>query len=301
MATFKLSGSPLPSTFKGNPQQLYQAMLSRMQVESDGSLFTDSDTAPSGNQGPWLKGGTKWYVWDAETSSYVPLDVSDSVTFQISVADKTTPPDPGVYQFWLKTSGATILGLFYFVGTTSGWQPVFSEELINDSVATAMLQDGAVTAQKIASKAVGSDELADDLPVGKLDSGQSRQLLSTVGTTPQWVSLIIASSEQAIAGSGSTISAQTITVNHDLAVVPNIVRWVLRCKTAEFGYSVGDEVDLLSTVTANSGKSPTTAANASHLQLILQGTLSILRPDSPTGAVHITVGNWVAVAYYAAA
>src|SRR6185437_3034536 len=101
---FVIEGAPLPVNFRGTPQQLFDAILDRIEVQGEGDLITISDTAPAGNQGPWLKGGTKWYVWDETSSSYIPLDVSDSIHAQIYVGDSGTAPDPAQFKFWVQTS-----------------------------------------------------------------------------------------------------------------------------------------------------------------------------------------------------
>lgn len=93
----------LPATFRGNPQDLAVAMLARMKILSpDGSSFIfTGDTKPTSNVGPWLKGGTQWYVWDSTINDYVPLDVSPSITapywFQAGLPSGTNPP------LWFKT------------------------------------------------------------------------------------------------------------------------------------------------------------------------------------------------------
>lgn len=98
-----IQGSQLPATFKGKPNDLFQAMLARMRIVSPSgtSFFVTSDTEPSSNQGPWLKGGTQWWVWSADLKRYVPLDISESETHWFWMGS-TTPPsaNPPV---WLKT------------------------------------------------------------------------------------------------------------------------------------------------------------------------------------------------------
>jgi hypothetical protein len=97
-----ISAAPLPATFKGTPQDLFSAMVSRMQILSpNGANFIFvGDVEPTSNVGPWLKGGTQWYVWNSTLSRYVPVDISASETkfFQISA----TAPDPTVTPVWLR-------------------------------------------------------------------------------------------------------------------------------------------------------------------------------------------------------
>jgi len=96
--------SPLSPTFAGTPQDLANEMLRRMKILSPSgvSFISTSDTMPASNVGPWLKGGTQWYVWDETLNTYVPLDISPSFTIPfwqgLSVPAGTVPP------VWLKTT-----------------------------------------------------------------------------------------------------------------------------------------------------------------------------------------------------
>lgn len=122
-----IQGSHLPATFKGTPDDLFVAMLQRMKIVSPTgqSFFIISDTEPSSNLGPWLKGGTQWWVFDPELKRYVPLDISESETrwFQVGSTTPTTA-DPPV---WLRTTNnpteaepsiGTPIAWYLFDGTT---------------------------------------------------------------------------------------------------------------------------------------------------------------------------------------
>ena len=65
-----IQAAPLPLTFEGNPNEFLAAMVQRMRVVSpNGANFIFiGDVAPTTNVGPWLKGGTQWYVVEHETS-----------------------------------------------------------------------------------------------------------------------------------------------------------------------------------------------------------------------------------------
>lgn len=120
--------SPLSPTFAGTPQDLATEMIRRIKVLSPGgtNFIFIGDTAPSSNVGPWLKNGTKWYVWSPAISQYVPVDVTDSVTksffMGFSTPIGTTPP------LWLQTtqdpsaangnSFGQPIGWFFWNGTT---------------------------------------------------------------------------------------------------------------------------------------------------------------------------------------
>lgn len=94
----------LPSTFRGTPQDLASAMVTRMEIQSPSGtnfIFT-GDVEPTSNVGPWLKNGTQWYVWSSSLNQYVPQDLSASITIPFFISNSqppsTTPP------VWLQTT-----------------------------------------------------------------------------------------------------------------------------------------------------------------------------------------------------
>lgn len=99
-----IQASQIPPTFKGTPQQFFEAMLKRMKIVSPtGTNFIFiGDTEPTSNVGPWLKDGNKWYVFDPDLKRYVPLDISDSETTWYHIG--ATTPDSSVPPVWLRTT-----------------------------------------------------------------------------------------------------------------------------------------------------------------------------------------------------
>jgi len=99
-------GAQLPATFVGTPNDLFRAMLERMKIVSPTgvSFFVTGDIEPSGNQGPWLKSGVEWFVWDPDLKHYVPLKISSSEQRWFWMGS-TTPPNANP-PVWLKTTGA---------------------------------------------------------------------------------------------------------------------------------------------------------------------------------------------------
>lgn len=120
----------IPPTFRGTPSQFANAMVRRMEIVSPqgtGFIFT-GDTEPTSNVGPWLRGGTKWYVWDESINRYVPLDISDSETIWFHIGAGT--PSSSTPAVWLRTtltpteanpSAGRALGWYVFDGTN--WVP----------------------------------------------------------------------------------------------------------------------------------------------------------------------------------
>jgi hypothetical protein len=125
-----VQAAKLPATFEGSPQDWADALVKRMKIVSpNGTNFIFiGDVEPTSNVGPWLRDGTKWYVFDPNIKRYVPLDISDSETKWFSVGASTPiTSDPPV---WLRTtkdqteadpSIGSPIGWYIFNG--AGWVP----------------------------------------------------------------------------------------------------------------------------------------------------------------------------------
>ena len=110
-----IEAAPLPAQFEGTPQALFEAMLARMKIKSPAGInfIQIGDTEPSSNQGPWLKNGTKWYVWSDEEKKYVPLDISDSISAPFVVSE--SQPSTGEIPLWLQTVNGVPVAWRYYV------------------------------------------------------------------------------------------------------------------------------------------------------------------------------------------
>ena len=71
-------GSALPSNFRGTPQQLFDAMIARLYLDTQEALalFKTGSVLPTSDEGPFLLNGQEWYVWDSGTGAYIPAVVS---------------------------------------------------------------------------------------------------------------------------------------------------------------------------------------------------------------------------------
>ena len=99
------------------------------------------------------------------------------------------------------------------------------------------------------------------------------------------------SSEITFTGSDHAKSAA-----HGLSAIPSLIQAVIRCKTAELGYSIGDEVYISPQVT--SGNMCQAWANATNVGVTGGGTNFsgiYLNNKTTTGYGTITPGNWVFV------
>lgn len=99
-----LQASPLPTTFKGSPNDFFAEMIKRMRILSpSGTNFIFiGDTEPTSNVGPWLKNGTQWYVWDEVTKRYIPQNISASFTPSFFLGNSR--PSSTNPTLWLQTT-----------------------------------------------------------------------------------------------------------------------------------------------------------------------------------------------------
>lgn len=119
-----LVSSPLPADFVGGPQELFEAMTERFEIQSPvgTNFFVVGDVEPSSNQGPWLKGGTEWWVFDSTVGGYVPLNIDNSI-LTLFIVSSTEPEAPGAddANIWLRTANGRVIGWYFWTGTV--WRP----------------------------------------------------------------------------------------------------------------------------------------------------------------------------------
>ncbi|NOS67895.1 MAG: hypothetical protein HOO67_06080 [Candidatus Peribacteraceae bacterium] len=115
--------APLPGDFEGSPQDMAEAMVERMEIQSPvgTNFFVVGDIEPTSDQGPWLKNGDRWYVFSATDGKYVPINLEDSL--DLFTIGATLPGQPGVNDplLFIRTTGSRSLGWYGWDGST--WRP----------------------------------------------------------------------------------------------------------------------------------------------------------------------------------
>lgn len=81
------------------------------------------------------------------------------------------------------------------------------------------------------------------------------------------------------------------TVSHGLGSIPKQYQIVLRCKTAEYGYAIGDEVhfDLMD---GDGARIQGAWANATSLGVRLGTSPPVVKHRASSGVIAITAANW---------
>ena len=120
----KIVAAQLPPDFAGNTAELYRAFVERLEILSPvgTNFFVVGSVEPPSDQGPWLKDGTAWWVFDTSLGRYVPADISASTTSLFTVSE-STPPDPttGSANIWLRLKTNRVLGWYFWDG--AAWRP----------------------------------------------------------------------------------------------------------------------------------------------------------------------------------
>lgn len=124
-----LQGAPLPVDFSGSPQDLFAEFIRRTKIVSPTgtNFFFVGDTEPTSNVGPWLRGGTQWFVWDEDLKRYVPLDITSSEKKWFHAG--ATTPTSSTPPVWLRTTqdettpGAIGRAIGWYVFDGSSWVP----------------------------------------------------------------------------------------------------------------------------------------------------------------------------------
>lgn len=91
---FTITMSALPVGFAGDPQELADAIADRLTItpSEPWSSFINGGAAPTSDEGPWLKLGQQWFVWDVGTGAYIPLVVDGAGIIPASITAAAFAP-----------------------------------------------------------------------------------------------------------------------------------------------------------------------------------------------------------------
>jgi hypothetical protein len=143
------------------------------------------------------------------------------------------------------------------------------------SVGTDQIADGAITSGKIANGTAGKY-------LGFDGSGNPAELDPPSGGV---FSESYESSDQTITASS------TLNVAHGLTGIPSLVHVVLKCVTAESGYSVGDEV-IPHYYSNRSVGGFAFSADATNVTIITTPYIDIANKGAPASNFNITMSKW---------
>lgn len=136
----RLRLNALSPAFEGTPQEFMAELvrLSSIVSPTDFLYVVVGGSAPTTNEGIWLKDGTKPYVWDTGTSQYIPAVLTDSLTsildaiaaLQGQVGDgrvifSATEPaaEDRANSIWVQTSSSRPVALRWWTGTVWAYLP----------------------------------------------------------------------------------------------------------------------------------------------------------------------------------
>ncbi len=229
---FEITAHPLPSDFKGTPQQLLAAWLERIVITADDVAMISSDVMPTGNQGPWFKNGNQLWVWNG--TEYAPMSVSNVVPPEVFIGD--TAPDPDTYPLWFRITDANApVGLYTFLDGAWETQDL---GLQNGAITEIKIADLAVTAVKIASSAVTPSKISNGLSLDLwTPAGSPNDFMRTVAGAPTW------QSDRVVFADLDIVPGTLHTFHHGLGSIPFRVEIYFVAKT-DFDFSTGF-IDLL--------------------------------------------------------
>ncbi len=170
---------------------------------------------------------------------------------------------------------------------------VTSSVLADDAVATATIADDAVTTAKIADNAVTNALMADDaVGVAELSATGSPSASTFLRGDNAWAAPAVLPAAT-FTSSEQTVAVDTVLdVPHGLGAIPSLVQVRLRCKTADVGYSVGDEIVVSSGPVDLVDDSGWTVQTDATNVTILQGISIPVINQGSLNASSITVGSW---------
>lgn len=250
----------------------------------DGSGKIPTSQLPSAALGGLDYQGT----WNASTNSpAIPVASSANKGYYYKVSVAGTTSISGINDWgvgdWIVSNGSSWdkVDNSESVGSVAGLTGIISGASLKTalSISYSDISGLGSAAQKTAGAANGVATLDG---AGKLTPSQSRAIF-----TQQYTS-----SDQAITAGGA------LTLAHGLGVKPLLTRALLVCQTAEYGYSVGDEVEIKyyqdNSGSGNVGIGMAVVSDATNVNIRFGGhTNPIYLISKDTGAaVGITPANW---------
>jgi hypothetical protein len=171
---------------------------------------------------------------------------------------------------------------------------------------TAVIADSSITTAKVADNAVTLAKLEDGIQgdvlyygasgaPARLAAGTAGEVLQTngAGANPTWEAGPIFTEQ--FESTGQTISAAgTLTLAHGLAAQPKLYFTYIKCTTAEYNYSIGDEVPVPMNGNSNNSYGVTVVPDGTNLNIRFGSNAAVFQVlNKTTGAsANITLGSW---------
>lgn len=220
------------------------------------------------------------YWIDTTTNTLKRRNAANSAWIVIDTRDEA---------FVVSRSSNTILGLSdygkTFLATSTFTQTLTAAATLGDGWFCFYRNDGA----GVITIDPNSSETIDGLTTITLQPAESIRIGcngSAFKTQGRWS---FESAETALGAAGSNT-----TFAHGLGVVPRAVYVILRCKTAELGYSIGDEIAWVAnaTQTVSGGPNVTIYADATNVGIVTNSNAPVLVRKDTFANAGITAANW---------
>jgi hypothetical protein len=187
------SVSPMPSNFRGTQQQFAEAIVSRLAITSPTtiSFFVSGPTAPTSNEGPWLKNGMTWYVWNVTTGAYIPQVIEFA---SLQYIWQQTAPDHNLYTFWGQLDGSgKAQSIQYFVA--GAWHDVYEDKFALYSPTTDMTTaiNTAITAALTTYSTTALMNAAIGAAIGAIPAG--RGVFKAQSSSNQLITFVVSGTQ----------------------------------------------------------------------------------------------------------
>lgn len=176
-------------------------------------------------------------------------------------------------------------------GTAPTWGSIGTNDIANSQITTPKIADNAVTGAKIAmgSDAAGDIIYYDGTNFVRLPKGIDGQALKLSGGLPVWQTLSGITPDFTSAEQTITVDSQ-LDVAHSLGGIPSLFQVILRCKTANLGYGVGDEI-LLPNVSEAADIGATAFADSTNVSIVTSASIQVISA-STFNSGSITTTSW---------
>jgi len=196
-----------------------------------------------------------------------------------------------IYERGFSLAGAFTNLLFYTAPINTDALLIWaSASLTNKQITLASLATNVPTATTATNGDFLTGYSTNDNTVAKFTVKQIQSYVTNAANSPTMTNGLPA---KFVSSEFSITTGLPVDTAHSLGAVPTQVQFVLVCKTAELGYSIGDEVDVLpmdqsSDPNFNAGK------NATNIFCVVRqtGTIRVLNKTTGVLTTTLNTANW---------
>lgn len=231
--------------------------------------------------------GSRWMV----VASPVSSSFASNVTVTSSDAGATVGPLLTLYRNSASPAASDLLGSIPFDGEDSaGNQETYAEVRAEIVDPTSTSEDGRIVLRSVIAGTLANRAFVGN---GMYTAGATGgdKGVDTVNAGTYYKNGTALPQQTQFESAEITLTANSVlSASHGLGGIPNNAIAVLRNKTSEFGFVVGEEI--IMTSWGDGTNYHTLMVNGTICVFVLDASISVNRGDSPGTGANITLANW---------